>query len=158
MHPCADARDATPGQLEKTQESTDGAEQTRSTPTPCRCKTSVSLSRGQSVRDEPRTINGEGGAEIGQRNEHRCEDGSTQRRSAAFAYSRIAKSFPYVTFDNDLRRYVFRDIFRTSCALLLGGKGTRISRTEEGTMSKEAAASGQNLNAIAAVISSFSWI
>lgn len=67
----------------------------RSTPTPTWCKTSASLSPGQFVRDEPRTINGDdngddkGGVNKLARRPHRCEDGITRGRSRLFA-SRVA--------------------------------------------------------------------
>lgn len=64
----------------------DGAEQARSTPTPTRSKISVSLSREQSVRNEPRTINGdEGGAGIGQESTQ-VEHDRTRWRSAAVRF------------------------------------------------------------------------
>lgn len=65
-------------------------------------------------------------------------------------------TYPYVAFDDE----IFPRYFRTSRALLLGGKGTRVNRrAKEEIMSKEAAASGRRFNAIAAVIPSFfSWI
>lgn len=93
----------------------------RSTPTLVWCKTLVSLSRGQFVRDKPRTINSDGdvdeneddkgGAKSSVERPHRCED------------SREVRGFHLTTLDSLKYLYKILNADKTTRAVYCAKKG-----------------------------------